>query len=115
MTAANERYDAPPSSASPPSNPAGKPAMRLIVALLKRSRGSFAIALTACVLNGIASVLLVATLSRALSQPGAADMSLAMRFAGRRSIRPGRSYGSTQSARLITPMIWPLYAPAATR
>lgn len=55
--------------------------MRLIIALLKRSRGAFAIALTACVLNGIASVLLVATLSRALSQPGAADMSLAMRFA----------------------------------
>ncbi|CAB3726554.1 cyclic peptide export ABC transporter [Paraburkholderia rhynchosiae] len=55
--------------------------MRLIVALLKRSRGSFAIALVACVLNGIASVLLVATLSRALSQPGAADMSLALRFA----------------------------------
>jgi putative ATP-binding cassette transporter len=81
MTAANERYDAPHSSASSPSHSAGKPAMRLIVALLKRSRGSFSIALTACVLNGIASVLLVATLSRALSQTGGADMSLAMRFA----------------------------------
>ena len=42
---------------------------------------SLALALTACVLNGVASVLLVATLNRALSQPGAADASLAWRFA----------------------------------
>jgi putative ATP-binding cassette transporter len=54
--------------------------MRLILALLKRSRGALAIALTACVLNGIASVLLVATLNRALSESGAADGSLALRF-----------------------------------
>lgn len=54
--------------------------MRLIIALLKRSRGALAIALTACVLNGIASVLLVATLNRALSESGAADGSLALRF-----------------------------------
>nr|ADU90671.1 putative cyclic peptide ABC transporter ATP binding [Collimonas sp. MPS11E8] len=54
--------------------------MRLILALLKRSRGALAIALTACVLNGIASVLLIATLNRALSDSNAADGSLALRF-----------------------------------
>ncbi|MEO6919214.1 MAG: cyclic peptide export ABC transporter [Collimonas sp.] len=54
--------------------------MRLILALLKRSRGALAIALTACVLNGIASVLLVATLNRALSDSAAADSTMALRF-----------------------------------
>ena len=77
MTAANEPYDSPPDSL--PSAQA-KPAMRLILALLKRSKGALAIALTACVLNGIASVLLVATLNRALSDSTAADGSLALRF-----------------------------------
>ena len=93
MTAANEPYDSPPDSSpdfqpdfQPVSLPAtapsalAKPAMRLILALLKRSRGALAIALTACVLNGIASVLLVATLNRALSDSSAADDSLALRF-----------------------------------
>ncbi|WP_323118190.1 cyclic peptide export ABC transporter [Burkholderia alba] len=78
MTAATERYDTPPSP--DPAGPA-QPAVRLILALLRRSRGAFALALTACVLNGIASVTLVATLNRALSQPSAADSSLAWRFA----------------------------------
>ncbi|WP_395822809.1 cyclic peptide export ABC transporter [Collimonas sp.] len=77
MTAANQPYASPPA----PSNSApAKPAMRLILALLKRSRGALAIALTACVLNGIASVLLVATLNRALSGSAAADGELALRF-----------------------------------
>lgn len=77
MTDATGRLDAPPST---DSRPAVKHARRLIVALLKRSRGAFAIALAACVLNGASSVLLVATLSRALSEPQAADASLAWRF-----------------------------------
>ena len=77
MTAAAEPYESPPLTAVPKQ---AKPAMRLILALLKRSRGALAIALTACVLNGIASVLLVATLNRALSESGAADGSLALRF-----------------------------------
>jgi putative ATP-binding cassette transporter len=78
MTVANERSDAPSSSsyAAPP-----KPAARLILALLRRSRGAFSIALVACVLNGIASVMLVATLNRALSVPSSADSALAWRFA----------------------------------
>ena len=78
MTVANERSDAPSShgAAAPPT-----PAARLILALLKRSRGAFSIALVACVLNGIASVMLVATLNRALSQSSLADSSLAWRFA----------------------------------
>ena len=77
MTAATQPY-----ASSPPteSSAQAKPAMRLIIALLKRSRGALAIALTACVLNGIASVLLVATLNRALSDSGATDGSLALRF-----------------------------------
>jgi hypothetical protein len=50
----------------------GRPAARLILALLRESRASLALALAACVLNGVASVLLVATLNRALAQPGAA-------------------------------------------
>ncbi|AET94444.1 putative siderophore biosynthesis related ABC transport protein (plasmid) [Burkholderia sp. YI23] len=58
-----------------------KPAARLILALLKRSRGAFGVALVACVLNGIASVMLVATLNRALSTTASADASLAWRFA----------------------------------
>jgi putative pyoverdin transport system ATP-binding/permease protein len=64
-----------------PSSVAQKPAARLILALLKRSRGAFAVALAACVLNGIASVMLVATLNRALSTPTSADGALAGRFA----------------------------------
>jgi putative ATP-binding cassette transporter len=48
---------------------------------LRRSRGALALALTACIANGVSSVLLVATLNRALSAPAAADLSLAMRFA----------------------------------
>ena len=85
MTVANERYDAP---SSPDTAAQQLPAARLILALLKRSRGAFALALVACVLNGIASVMLVATLNRALSQPSLADTSLAWRFglcAGRRA------------------------------
>jgi putative pyoverdin transport system ATP-binding/permease protein len=70
MTAACEYTDAPT-----------KPASRLILTLLKRSRGAFTLAIAACVLNGIASVTLVATLNRALSQPSLADSSLAWRFA----------------------------------
>mgnify|MGYP001087245920 FL=1 len=77
MTAATQPYASPPPTES---SAQAKPAMRLIIALLKRSRGALAIALTACVLNGIASVLLVATLNRALSESGAADGSLALRF-----------------------------------
>ena len=77
MTAATQPYASPPPTES---SAQAKPAMRLIIALLKRSRGALAIALTACVLNGIASVLLVATLNRALSGSGAADGSLALRF-----------------------------------
>lgn len=76
MTAATQPYSSPPTTADAQA----KPAMRLIIALLKRSRGALVIALTACVLNGIASVLLVATLNRALSESGAADGSLALRF-----------------------------------
>jgi putative pyoverdin transport system ATP-binding/permease protein len=72
MTAAHEPSSPPSLDASP-----GRPAARLILALLRESRVSLALALTACVLNGVASVLLVATLNRALSQPGAADASLA--------------------------------------
>ncbi|RAD88368.1 cyclic peptide export ABC transporter, partial [Burkholderia multivorans] len=56
MTAAHE----PTSPPSPDAAPA-RPATRLILALLRESRASFALALVACVLNGIASVLLVAT------------------------------------------------------
>ena len=77
MTAATQPYASPPPTES---SAQAKPAMRLIIALLKRSRGALAIALTACVLNGIASVLLVATLNRALSDSGATDGSLALRF-----------------------------------
>ena len=77
MTAATQPYASPPPTES---SAQAKPAMRLIIALLKRSRGALAIALTACVLNGIASVLLVATLNRALSESGATDGSLALRF-----------------------------------
>ncbi len=78
MTAAHELDAAPP---SPAKNEPAKPAAHLILVLLRYSRGVFAIALAACVLNGSSSVLLVATLSRALSQPAAIDMTLAVRFA----------------------------------
>ncbi|MDR5767263.1 MULTISPECIES: cyclic peptide export ABC transporter [unclassified Caballeronia] len=72
MTAIHEPLD---------SSATQKPAARLILALLKRSRGAFAVALVACVMNGIASVMLVATLNRALSTPSSADGALAWRFA----------------------------------
>ncbi|SAK43757.1 siderophore biosynthesis related ABC transport protein [Caballeronia hypogeia] len=58
-----------------------KPAARLIIALLTRSRRAFGVALVACVLNGVASVMLVATLNRALSAPASSDGTLAWRFA----------------------------------
>ncbi|RAB21983.1 cyclic peptide export ABC transporter [Burkholderia multivorans] len=76
MTAAHE-----PTSPPSPDAATARPATRLILALLRESRASFALALVACVLNGIASVLLVATLNRALAQPDAADAALAWRFA----------------------------------
>ncbi len=76
MTSATERSDASSNESVPP-----KPASRLILTLLKRSRGAFTLAIAACVLNGVASVTLVATLNRALSQPSSADSSLAWRFA----------------------------------
>ena len=76
MTPATERYDATSNESAPP-----KPASRLILTLLKRSRGAFTLAIAACVLNGVASVTLVATLNRALSQPSSADSTLAWRFA----------------------------------
>ncbi len=76
MTAAHESPSPPSLDASP-----ARPAARLILALLRESRAPFTLALVACVLNGIASVLLVATLNRALAQPGAADAALAWRFA----------------------------------
>ncbi|MGI4861571.1 MAG: cyclic peptide export ABC transporter [Janthinobacterium lividum] len=63
-------------SSSPPH-----PATRLILSLLRRSRTSLALATVACVANGISSVMLVATLNRALAQPAAADSALALRFA----------------------------------
>ncbi|KAB0631438.1 cyclic peptide export ABC transporter, partial [Burkholderia territorii] len=59
MTAAHEPSFPPSLDASP-----GRPAARLILALLRESRASLALALVACVLNGVASVLLVATLNR---------------------------------------------------
>lgn len=58
-----------------------KPATRLLLSLLRRSRSALALALVACVANGVSSVLLVATLNRALSAPAAADLPLALRFA----------------------------------
>ncbi|ALL67765.1 ABC-type siderophore export system protein [Paraburkholderia caribensis MBA4] len=58
-----------------------KPATRLLLSLLRRSRGALALALVACIANGVSSVLLVATLNRALSAPAAADLPLALRFA----------------------------------
>lgn len=80
MTAAHEPSpppSRPPADAAPPA----RPAARLILALLRESRAALALALVACVLNGVASVLLVATLNRALAQSGAADTALAWRFA----------------------------------
>jgi len=58
-----------------------QPAARLLLSLLRRSRGALAFALVACVANGVSSVLLVATLNRALSAPAVADATLALRFA----------------------------------
>ncbi|WJF91895.1 cyclic peptide export ABC transporter [Paraburkholderia bonniea] len=63
-----------------PANPE-RPATRLLLTLLRRSRGTLALALMACVANGASSVLLVATLNQALSAPSAANSSLALRFA----------------------------------
>ncbi|WP_079500636.1 cyclic peptide export ABC transporter [Paraburkholderia hospita] len=74
MTASN----APPMNGSDRPN---KPATRLLLSLLRRSRGALALALVACIANGVSSVLLVATLNRALSAPTAADLPLALRFA----------------------------------
>ncbi|KWN10035.1 cyclic peptide export ABC transporter [Burkholderia ubonensis] len=81
MTAAHE--PSPPPSRPPAADaaPPARPAARLILALLRESRAALALALVACVLNGVASVLLVATLNRALAQPVAADAALAWRFA----------------------------------
>ncbi|MGU7779978.1 cyclic peptide export ABC transporter [Burkholderia sp. PU8-34] len=81
MTAAHE--SSPPPSRRPAADtaPPGRPAARLILALLRESRAALALALVACVLNGVASVLLVATLNRTLAQPVAADAALAWRFA----------------------------------
>ncbi|MBN3764460.1 cyclic peptide export ABC transporter [Burkholderia sp. Ac-20365] len=74
MTVSN----APPVNGSDRPN---KPATRLLLSLLRRSRGALALALVACIANGVSSVLLVATLNRALSAPAAADLPLALRFA----------------------------------
>ncbi|WP_035999692.1 cyclic peptide export ABC transporter [Paraburkholderia caribensis] len=74
MTVSN----APPMNGSDRPN---KPATRLLLSLLRRSRGALALALVACIANGVSSVLLVATLNRALSAPAAADLPLALRFA----------------------------------
>lgn len=71
---------ASPPSLAPPASPP-RPATRLLLALLRRSRASLALAVAACVANGVASVTLVATLNRALAQPAAADHALALRFA----------------------------------
>ena len=68
----------PPPTLSP--TPAHAPAMRLILGLLRRSRGICAIALLACILNGIASVSLITTLSHALSGSDVANSDLALRF-----------------------------------
>lgn len=74
MTVSN----APPVNGSDRPN---KPATRLLLSLLRRSRGALTLALIACIANGVSSVLLVATLNRALSAPAAADLPLALRFA----------------------------------
>ncbi|RQS75557.1 cyclic peptide export ABC transporter [Burkholderia sp. Bp8963] len=84
MTAAHEPSP-PPSHQSAAdaadAAPPARPAARLILALLRESRAALALALVACVLNGVASVLLVATLNRALTPTASADAALAWRFA----------------------------------
>ncbi|WP_153101842.1 cyclic peptide export ABC transporter [Paraburkholderia hayleyella] len=84
MTATPTASSASAASAARPhratTTPA-RPATRLLLTLLRRSRGTLALALLACVANGASSVLLVATLNQALRSPIAADATLAWRFA----------------------------------
>lgn len=68
---------APPFDAPAPS----RPATQLLFTLLRQSRGTFAFALLACIANGAASVLLVATLEQALSTPSSSMQRLALAFA----------------------------------
>ncbi|MGG1943981.1 cyclic peptide export ABC transporter [Trinickia sp. NRRL B-1857] len=68
---------APPLDAPAPS----RPATQLLLTLLRQSRGTFACALLACIANGAASVLLVATLEQALATPSSGMQRLALAFA----------------------------------
>lgn len=71
----------PALAASPSLPPEPRPAARLLLSLMNRSRGALALALLACIANGAASVLLIATLERALTAPPSAMARLAAGFA----------------------------------
>ncbi|KZE25393.1 cyclic peptide export ABC transporter [Crenobacter luteus] len=62
-----------------PSTPQ-RPATRLLVSLLYRSRWALAVATVACVVNGVASVSLVTQINHALTAPPAELSGLAWRF-----------------------------------
>lgn len=66
---------------SPSPAPETRPAARLLLALLRRSRGTLAFALMACVANGGASVALIATLEHALAAPPSGAGRLGLGFA----------------------------------
>ena len=58
-----------------------RPATRLLLALLLRSRWTLAVATAACVVNGVASVSLVTLINRALTSPATGHAALAWSFA----------------------------------
>jgi len=58
-----------------------RPATRLLLSLLHRSRWALAIATVACVVNGVSSVSLVTLINSALTAPTIDHTSLAWRFA----------------------------------
>jgi len=62
--------------------PKNRPATRLLLSLLYRSRWPLAVALIACVVNGLSSVSLVALINHALTTSPDALIPLAWRFAG---------------------------------
>ena len=106
---------------SPPlaAAPSSRPATHLLLTLLRQSRGTFVFALVACVVNGAASVLLVATLERALAAPSppASELQrLALAFAACACIALAtRVTSGTLFARLSQDTIGNLRAHVAQR